>query len=115
MVTRDILMQRRNAIVTRHVAELAGAGETDSSVDLVDVADAQWNARLLSTLGETAAAALDAIDAALARMDRGLYGICAVCGGEITRERLRALPEAVECADCAEFAESRTPRFTHRA
>jgi RNA polymerase-binding transcription factor DksA len=66
-------------------------------------------------LAETDAAALAAIDAALARMDRGQYGICAVCGGEITRDRLRALPEAVECADCAELAESRPPRFTHRA
>ena len=114
-VTRDMLVERRATLLTRHFAELARASESDPSVELVDVANAEWDARLLSSLGETDAAALEAIEAAIARFDRGLYGVCAVCGEEIARERLRALPEAVECADCADFAECRVPQFTHRA
>src|SRR5699024_8909079 len=41
------------------------------------------------------------LDAAVARIDDGTYGVCAGCGGPIGDERLRALPGAVRCIDCA--------------
>jgi RNA polymerase-binding transcription factor DksA len=34
---------------------------------------------------------------ALSRIDRGTYGLCAVCGRAIEPERLRAVPEAALC------------------
>ena len=37
------------------------------------------------------------IDEALARIDAGTYGICAVCGKPIPEERLDAVPYAVLC------------------
>jgi DnaK suppressor protein len=40
-------------------------------------------------------------DAALARLERDLYGRCEVCGGAIGRQRLLALPLARYCLDCA--------------
>jgi len=42
------------------------------------------------------------IDAALARIKDGSYGICASCGEEIPDERLKALPYATTCIKCAE-------------
>ena len=36
-------------------------------------------------------------EAALARLDRGEYGVCAVCGNPIESERLELIPEAVRC------------------
>ena len=39
------------------------------------------------------------IDAALARLDEGTYGICAVCGRAIDEERLAAVPYATLCLD----------------
>jgi DnaK suppressor protein len=38
---------------------------------------------------------------ALAKLDEGSYGICDVCGDEIPRGRLQALPESVLCLACA--------------
>lgn len=37
------------------------------------------------------------IDAALARVDAGTYGTCAVCGKPIPAERLEILPETAYC------------------
>lgn len=41
------------------------------------------------------------IDAALARIADGTYGICEICGGAIGRDRLRALPEVRRCLNCS--------------
>ena len=46
-----------------------------------------------------------AIDAAIARIDAGEYGICIRCGRAIGAERLRARPEAELCIDCARLLE----------
>lgn len=46
-------------------------------------------------------ASLEAIDAALTRMEAGGYGLCQVCGGPISVERLDAVPHADVCARCA--------------
>jgi RNA polymerase-binding transcription factor DksA len=47
-----------------------------------------------------AVAALSEIDAALARMQRGTYGRCTVCGGDIGIERLEILPQTARCISC---------------
>ena len=39
------------------------------------------------------------IDLALARIDEGTYGTCAVCGAEIPEERLAAVPYATLCIE----------------
>jgi len=44
--------------------------------------------------------ALEVIDAALARLDAGTYGLCTTCGRPIGAERLEALPAAAQCIDC---------------
>jgi DnaK suppressor protein len=53
---------------------------------------------------------LNAIDAALRRLDEGTYGDCVECGDEIHEARLRALPFAVRCRECEETREMSTPR-----
>lgn len=51
-------------------------------------------------LSAQARAAVEEIDAALARIDAGTYGTCAQCGQNIPKERLRALPQAALCVRC---------------
>ncbi len=41
------------------------------------------------------------VDRALLRVRDGSYGTCTRCGAEIGRARLRALPAAQICIDCA--------------
>jgi DnaK suppressor protein len=44
------------------------------------------------------------LDAALARVAAGTYGICRSCGERIPPARLRLLPAATVCVPCAERA-----------
>ena len=41
------------------------------------------------------------IDAVVARIDSGRYGICESCGHDIPPERLEARPSSVRCVSCA--------------
>ncbi len=50
---------------------------------------------------------LAAVDAALARLDAGTYGLCESCGKPIAPERLEALPSAALCIDCQRSARRR--------
>jgi DnaK suppressor protein len=55
----------------------------------------------LSRVSEVQRRQVAMIDAALARMDAGEYGVCADCGIDIDVRRLKVLPFAVLCTDCA--------------
>jgi len=43
---------------------------------------------------------LNAVEAAIARVERGTYGICEGCGNAIPAARLDAAPYVAYCADC---------------
>jgi DnaK suppressor protein len=64
-------------------------------------------AGLTSRLSDRDQRTIREIDAALERIEEGTYGQCAWCEGEIRPERLRALPTATLCIDCATAREKR--------
>jgi DnaK suppressor protein len=51
-------------------------------------------------LSAQARVAIEEIDAALAKIETGTYGICEQCGERIPKERLKALPYARLCVKC---------------
>jgi RNA polymerase-binding protein DksA len=73
-----------------------------SSVDnhLGDMATATFDRELDYTLEGNAEQVLSAIDAALARMEAGTYGLCQSCGNPISPERLEAIPWTTRCIEC---------------
>lgn len=95
---RDDLAQRVERLQAAAREETARSGnvggETDNALE--------WeNAEIREgEIGESLDE-LRQIEAALARLDRGEYGICAVCGEPIEPERLELIPEAVRCAQHA--------------
>lgn len=40
------------------------------------------------------------LNEALRRLDEGTYGICEVCGKQISSERMEAVPHATKCIEC---------------
>jgi len=76
--------------------EVMDQGET-SEVDIQE--DIEF--ALIQMKAET----LNKINEALSRLEEGTYGRCFECGGEISEQRLRALPFAVRCKDCEEARE----------
>ena len=78
----------------REVAE----GQNDNA-QLWEVSDVR------DDLDTQAATELDQVNQALARLDAGEYGLCADCEEPIAEARLKALPYATFCIQCAEEAE----------
>lgn len=54
-------------------------------------------------------AELGDIDAALRRMDEGVFGQCVRCGESIAADRLQANPAALRCTPCQTAHERSTP------
>lgn len=72
--------------------EIVGTGDTK---DLVDVASSDIDKKILSSLGGQEMKRLRLIEAALARIENGGYGICLKSGKPIPTERLEAIPYAL--------------------
>jgi DnaK suppressor protein len=102
---RRRLLGRRLDVLRRREHALSDEREIDAArePDWEDAAALASAAALLDRLGETERAAIGRIDAALARMELGTYGECAVCHGPIEIERLEAVPETDRCGGCASF------------
>jgi RNA polymerase-binding transcription factor DksA len=57
---------------------------------------------VLEGLGNAGKAEVQAIHAALKRIQGGTYGVCVRCGEDISEERLDVLPHTPLCRDCAQ-------------
>lgn len=94
------IAEERGGVISR--AEVAAEQRAEASDDW-GTADAERS--LAFTLGERETAELGALDAALARIRAGEYGLCVDCGAHIPARRLDATPEASRCIPCQETTE----------
>jgi DnaK suppressor protein len=108
---RTELQRRRRVILEttrRAAAELDALRSAERDPEFEEGAQAEHEAFTLARLGEAQRRELQHIDAAIARLDAGEYGLCNDCGQEIDPRRLQALPYALLCTECATRRE-RTP------
>lgn len=63
--------------------------------------DELQNQALLKNLHEREQIKLGGLLKALRRMEKGVYGRCVECGGEIPVDRLLVFPEASTCVGCS--------------
>lgn len=77
--------------------ELRHPLDADSSEQAVDLADDEALAGVDAVLRQE----IRDIRQALSRIEEGEYGICASCGRDIAPPRLKALPTATLCLECA--------------
>jgi len=87
-----------NSSLTDSIGELMSSSADNH---LADTASETFERELDEGLEEGAVRRLREVDEALTRIDDGTYGTCAVCGREIPRERLEAVPWATLCIDDA--------------
>lgn len=95
----DALLARLDADDEAVRADRADATADDEHDPEGSTLSGEWQrieALRRSTIAERAE-----VDAALARVDAGTYGICAKCGRDIPPGRLEARPFATTCVDCA--------------
>jgi len=110
---RETLKSRRAQLLAE-AAALAGRELADndalkldgSGTDSAEVATEMFEQEMAAGLERTVRAQLTDIDAAIARLDNGGFGICEECKQPIDPERLEALPRARRCLACQQEAES---------
>jgi DnaK suppressor protein len=79
----------------------ASGGFSDVPVHPADLSAREFDDEQQLGMLENEEHILEEASAALARIDRGTFGICETCHKRISRERLDALPYARMCASCA--------------
>jgi len=103
------LRQRRSSLLEgvagSQQAATAIVEERESEIE--ENAQKDRLAGLTSRLTDRDQQTIQQINAALERMEQGTYGQCAWCESEISPQRLRALPTAILCIDCATAREKR--------
>ncbi len=106
---RQILIARRDELASATVRSENAVAEQDDLVQQ-DEGDRSVSANakdeLLNSAGRDSEQ-LEQIEAALARVSRGTYGICDMCGQEIPKSRLDAIPWALLCTRDQEVADQR--------
>lgn len=99
------MLEAERADLVAQLAELGiGAGSNEALTYDANFAD---SSQVTAEKGETEALAatltetLQAVDAALHRMDIGTYGLCEKCRNPIAPARLEAMPSATRCIEHA--------------
>jgi RNA polymerase-binding transcription factor len=104
---RERLEEEKQRILDLYESDLkAGQQSADfGTEDLVDQANAAWNREFNFALSDGERKQLILIDAALQRMDDGIYGFCLHSGEAIALPRLEAVPWARYTVDVQEKIE----------
>jgi len=89
--------ERRLGAIQRDRRREAGPLDRDTQEQVTQLE----NDETLDGLDARGRQALEAIEAALSRMETGTYGQCVVCGEPIPEARLEAQPSAAACVECA--------------
>lgn len=98
----DALLARLSADDDAVRADRADATADDEHDPEGSTLSGEW--QRIEALRRAALADRAEVDAALARVEEGTYGICAVCGEAIPAARLEVRPTAIMCVTCAERA-----------
>ncbi len=93
--------------------EALGKNRQDAAGDLsnvpfhmADLGTDNYERDIMIHLMENETEAVRSIDAALAKIEKGTFGICEVCTKKIPKARLVALPHARHCLECQKKEES---------
>ena len=95
------ILKARRAEIAGELSEIEQALDAPMPKDWEDRASERQGDEVLESLGHVEMAELKRIDAALARIDAGTYGICLKCDEPISDERLAVVPDAALCKSCA--------------
>ena len=101
---REILQRRRRDILGASLGaqrELSALKDQERDPEYEENAQAELADYTLSSLMESQRREVMLIDAALRRMEMGVFGECVDCGSDISLERLEALPFAIRCEEDA--------------
>jgi len=116
MKVKESLLKEKEALLEEFLklkGESLGTSIKDASGDLsgysfhmADMASDLYDRELSLEITETERERLYALDDAIKRIDEGTYGKCDMCGSEIPKLRLKAMPQAQYCIKCQQKREN---------
>jgi DnaK suppressor protein len=95
---RTKLMRQLTDLGANERGELTG--EVDFGEGFADAAAATAERSEVLGIVENLRVMLEGVDAALAKMAEGTYGVCGQCGKDIGADRLEFRPTSLYCVDC---------------
>ncbi len=111
---KTLLENRRRELTSEmhgRIRDVRSRSGTDRKVSDELDAESDIQGDIDLALIQLRAETLSRVEAALRRLEAGVYGDCVECEGEISRERLTALPFAVRCTACEQRRENSTARI----
>src|SRR5918999_752430 len=108
------LQRKRSSLLLQEIAGSQTEAEAtvdDRQSELEESAQKDRITRVESRLTQRGQVMLRQIDDALERIDAGTFGECERCGNDISHGRLKALPTAALCIECATAMEKRQRTF----
>jgi DnaK suppressor protein len=99
---REILSQKREElvnVVARKKEQEIQVGEVETG-DEADIATRSVEKEMLFELTDSEKQTLDMIEAALRRIEKGVFGLCESCRKPIPKMRLEVMPWARYCIRC---------------
>ncbi|MDQ7773064.1 MAG: TraR/DksA C4-type zinc finger protein [Elusimicrobiales bacterium] len=106
MIKKQLLVQRETISRTVEAKKNLDLNEPEVG-DSIDQATQSLDKEILFELSDNERLMLEDIEAALRKIDRGVYGLCEQCQKPIAPKRLNALPSARYCLTCQAGAEKR--------
>lgn len=97
-------LEDRLAQLSHRVERIEGQlrhSDEPATADFADRATEAENDEVLQGLDDEGRRELFEIRSALARIDAGTFGICESCGEKIPEARLKLVPHARSCVNCA--------------
>jgi len=96
------LLQMREEVLAESQRAYAASQSLgkDGVPDIGDMSSNSYNQEVLMNLSEAQRAQVRDIDAALERMEQGVYGLCLRCEEEIPSRRMEVRPFSRYCVDC---------------
>ena len=103
----NLLRKRAEILAEREGKSLSTPMDNNTRQgDMADQASGTNEVHIQLKLKQTDAKILQAIEAALERLDSGSYGLCRDCGEDIAPARLNAIPWTRVCIECKEKQKS---------
>lgn len=106
LAERERVLASRERLTDDTSRSLEDATDEDGSDShMADSATETVDREIELSLEDNAGHLLASIDAALQRIDEGVYGTCERCGRPISDARLAGLPYATKCIECKTLEE----------
>jgi DnaK suppressor protein len=105
---RNLLQSQLDELIQEALKTVDGMTNLkDTFPDPTDRATLETDRNFLLRIRDRERRLIEKIKEALERIDQGSFGICEICGKEISEDRLMARPVTTLCIDCKKKQEAR--------